>query len=168
MSNEFRQDLGRVSLNMPGDLRFLKAPVIILQFFSTGVFDRLPDLVLVFAEVDAGWVPHLKEQVDNRFRRQAAGSSARLTRLPSDYIEQHCYYTYITDHYAIHNRHAVGLDRLMWSSDYPHVGSDWPDSWRTIDADFANIPRAERDLIIAGNAHRLYHFADGSPSDQLS
>ena len=59
---------------------------------------------------------------------------------------------------AIRNRDTVGVDRLMWSSDYPHSGSDWPDSWRTIDADFASVPAAERDLILAGNALRLYRF----------
>jgi predicted TIM-barrel fold metal-dependent hydrolase len=46
----------------------------------------------------------------------------------------------------------------MWSSDYPHGGSDWPESVRTIHADFADIPARERDLILGGNARRLYGF----------
>jgi predicted TIM-barrel fold metal-dependent hydrolase len=120
----------------------------------------VPDLTVVLAEVDAGWVPYLKEQVDNRFRRRAFGPAARRIRLPSDYIEEHFYYTYITDHFAVRNRHAIGVERIMWSSDFPHTGSDWPDSWRTIDADFAGVPREERDLIIAGNAQRLYRFGE--------
>jgi hypothetical protein len=30
---------------------------------------------------------------------------------------------------------------MLWSSDYPHVGSDWPNSWRTFDASFSGVPR---------------------------
>jgi len=48
----------------------------------------------------------------------------------------------------------------MWSSDFPHSGSDWPNSWRTIDADYATVPHGERDQILAGNALRLYRFGE--------
>ena len=76
----------------------------------------------------------------------------------AEVLAEHFYYTYITDHYAIRNRRAVGVDRLMWSSDFPHTGSDWPDSWRTIDTEFADMPREEKELILSGNAMRLYKF----------
>jgi predicted TIM-barrel fold metal-dependent hydrolase len=141
-----------------GDIRFLPAPTIMVQFLNSGVFDRVPSLTIVMAEVDAGWVPYVKEQLDNRFRRRAYGPKARFTKPPSEYVAEHFYYTYITDHYAIHNRHWIGVDRIMWSSDFPHSGTDWPDSWRTIDADFAGVPADERELILAGNAQRLYRF----------
>jgi predicted TIM-barrel fold metal-dependent hydrolase len=49
---------------------------------------------------------------------------------------------------------------MMWSSDYPHVGADWPNSWRTINADFSGVPEDERDLILAGNARRLYRLGE--------
>ena len=113
------------------------------------------------AVVDAGWVPYVKEQMDNRFRRRATSRDARLQPLPSQVFEDHFHFTYITDSYAVANRHRIGVHRLMWSSDFPHSGSDWPDSWRTIDADFADIPRTERDQIIAGNALKLYGFGAG-------
>ncbi len=138
-------------------LRFRDVPGRMLQFLEGGVFDRVADLSVVLAEVDAGWVPYVKEQVDNRVLRTRDGD-ARRRRLPSSLIEEHFYFTYITDHFAVRNRHAVGVERLMWSSDFPHGGSDWPDSVRTIHADFADIPAVERDLILAGNAQRLYRF----------
>ncbi|HEX7096038.1 MAG TPA: amidohydrolase family protein [Acidimicrobiales bacterium] len=160
--DEFPQDIYRADRitagHAAGDLRFLQAPMLMAQFLSSGVFDRIRDLIVVFVEVDAGWVPYVKEQLDNRFRRRAVGPAARRTMLPSEYIDRHFRYTYITDHYAVQNRHRVGVENLMWSSDFPHTGSDWPDSWRTIDADFAGVPAAERDLILSGNAQRLYRF----------
>jgi uncharacterized protein len=162
--NEYPQDIyapGRITQGRSeGDLRFLQAPVIMVQFLNSGVLDRMPDLKLVFAEVDAGWVPYVKEQLDNRFRRRTVGPKARLTKLPSEYIDDHFWFTYLTDHYAVHNRHAIGVENLMWSSDFPHSGTDWPDSWRQIDADFSDVPKEERELILAGNAQRLYRFGE--------
>jgi len=144
--------------HVEGDLRFLQAPVRMLQFVNGAVFERIPELQMVLAEVDAGWVPYVKEQVDNRLLRRTPGADIRRRRLPSRIIEEHFSFTYITDHFALRNRHAVGVERLMWSSDYPHAGSDWPESVRTIHADFADIPARERDLILGGNARRLYGF----------
>jgi predicted TIM-barrel fold metal-dependent hydrolase len=141
-----------------GYLRFRDVPNRMLQLLLGGVFDRVPDLAVVLAEVDAGWVPYVKEQVDNRVLRRERGADLRSQRLPSEIIDEHFYYTYITDHFAIRQRHAVGVERLMWSSDFPHGGSDWPHSIGVIHADFADVPAFERDLILAGNAMRLYPF----------
>jgi uncharacterized protein len=160
--NELPKDIYASSVitegHVEGDLRFLQAPVRMLQFVNGGVFDRVPDLQVVLAEVDAGWVPYVKEQVDNRLLRRGIGADIRQRQLPSRIIEEHFSFTYITDHFAVRNRHAIGVERLMWSSDYPHAGSDWPDSFRTIHADFAGVPASERDLILGGNARRLYRF----------
>lgn len=150
---------GRVGkIQVAADLRFLESPVNMLQFISAEVFERFPELHVVMVEVDAGWVPYVKEQLDNRKLRRTAGSALRGGDLPSRVIEDHFSFTYVTDHYAIHNRQAIGVERLMWSSDYPHGGSDWPHSVRTIHADFFGVPNQERDLILAGNALALYKF----------
>jgi predicted TIM-barrel fold metal-dependent hydrolase len=150
---------GRISAgNAAGDVRFLDAPAIMVQFMLSGVFDRIPELTVVLAEVDAGWVPYVKEQMDNRFRRRNTGGKTRLVKPPSEIIAEHFYYTYITDHVAIQLLESVGPDRLMWSSDFPHTGTDWPNSWITIDADFAGVEKAKRELVLAGNAQRLYKF----------
>ena len=47
---------------------------------------------------------------------------------------------------------------MMWSNDYPHITSDWPYSWKTINASFAGVPADERHAILAGNAQRLFKF----------
>ena len=44
------------------------------------------------------------------------------------------------------------------ASDYPHQSADWPFSWKTIQTSFSGISPDERDLILAGNACRLYGF----------
>jgi uncharacterized protein len=136
--------------------RFNDAPKRMLEFIFTGVFDRFPELMVGFIEVDAGWVPFCKEQFDNRYHRTATAFHLEMDGPPSEYIDRHCFFTYISDTYAVDNRHAVGVENMLWSSDYPHVGSDWPHSWRTIDAAFSGVPADEKALILWGNAARLY------------
>jgi predicted TIM-barrel fold metal-dependent hydrolase len=141
---------------IPGDVRFYDAPKRMLEFLWAGVFDRFPALRLGFIEVDCGWVPVVKEQIDNRYYRMAVANRLTLRRAPSEYFDEHCFYSFITDTFGIDNRHAVGVENMLWSSDYPHVGADWPNSRRTIEAAMAGVPKAERELILWGNAVRLY------------
>jgi predicted TIM-barrel fold metal-dependent hydrolase len=120
------------------------------------VFDRIPGLKVVFAEVDCGWVPYIKEQMDDGFQRYRFRFNLR--HLPSEYIEQHAHFTYVSDTYGIDNRYRIGVDRILWSSDYPHGNSNYPDAWSPLQASLAGVPHAERALIMAGNAIRLYGF----------
>jgi uncharacterized protein len=143
---------------LPGYGRFFDAPNRIVQMIFAGVFDRFPTLDVVIAEVDCGWVPYFKEQIDNNYRRLAPVSDFRITALPSQYVERHVHFTYMSDTFGIDQRHAVGVERILWSSDYPHISSDWPHSWKTIDATFAAVPVPEREAILHGNAERLYKF----------
>jgi predicted TIM-barrel fold metal-dependent hydrolase len=143
---------------LPGYGRFFDAPNRIVQMIFAGVFDRFPALNVVVAEVDCGWVPYFKEQIDNNYARLAPLSDFHIKEPPSTYVERQVHFTYMTDAFGISNRHAVGVDRILWSSDYPHISSDWPHSWKSIDETFAGVPDAEKHAILAGNARRLYGF----------
>ena len=74
------------------------------RLIFAGVFDRFPALDVVVAEVDCGWVPYFKEQIDNNYRRLAPVSDFRITALPSEYVERHVHFTYLTDEFGIAQR----------------------------------------------------------------
>ena len=57
-------------------------------------------------------------------------------------------------------RHLAGVESILWSSDYPHHGNDWPYSRKVIDETLGNIAREERELITGGNAARIWHLDD--------
>src|SRR5262249_28593669 len=128
----------------------------LMDLIFTGVFDRFPDLQIVFAEVDCGWVPFVKEQMDDGFNRYRFRFD--VAHLPSEYIERHASFTYVSDTYGIDNRHRIGVERILWSSDYPHGNSNYPDAWSPVQASMSGVPTDERHLILAGNATRLYRF----------
>ena len=131
---------------------------LMLEFMWGGALDRIPKLKVVFSEVDCGWVPFFTEQVDNRYHRLNAAGKFNLKMAPSGYFERHFHYAFITDAYGIHNREAIGVDRMMWSDDYPHLGGDWPYTQRTLAQHFSEVPKDHRDLILAGNITRLYRL----------
>ena len=150
---------------LPGTVHFFDAPGRQLELIFSGVLDRFPKLKFVMTEVDCGWTPYFAEVADDNYmrHRHATLKDRPLARMPSEYMREHFFYTFITDTYGIANRHRIGVERMLWSNDYPHITSDWPYSWKTINAQFADVPADERHAMLAGNALRLYpRFLDAS------
>jgi predicted TIM-barrel fold metal-dependent hydrolase len=143
---------------LPGYGRFFDAPNRMIEMIFSGVFDRFPELDVFFAEVDFGWVPYVKEQIDNNYLRLDAVSQFGLEQLPSEYISRHFHFGYMTDTFGIRNLEYMGAERVLWSSDYPHISADWPTSWRVIQSSMAGLAPEDRNLILAGNAQRLWKF----------
>jgi predicted TIM-barrel fold metal-dependent hydrolase len=64
--------------------------------------------------------------------------------------------TFIQDRTGLALRHEAGVDTIMWSSDYPHHGNDWPYSRKVIAEQMVNVPQDERALMVGGNATRIF------------
>ena len=54
------------------------------------------------------------------------------------------------------HRDIIGVDRLLWGSDYPHAESTFPKSREILDSILVDVPDEEKALIVGGNAARLY------------
>jgi hypothetical protein len=48
----------------------------------------------------------------------------------------------------------------MWASDFPHLESDWPNSQRVIEENFAGVPEIEKQKMIVGNAVKYFGLDD--------
>ena len=48
----------------------------------------------------------------------------------------------------------------MWSSDYPHPVTSWPRSREVVEKQFHSIPQDERELILSGNAIRVWNTVE--------
>ena len=66
--------------------------------------------------------------------------------------------SFIQDRVGVFNRETIGVENLMWSSDYPHTDSTWPKSRGSIDRVFAGVPEADRIKMTCTNAAKLYGF----------
>ena len=66
--------------------------------------------------------------------------------------------TFEEDVFGVAQRHILGIDNLMWATDYPHPDSTWPNSQKVLDTHFGDVPVEEARQIIGGNAARLYRL----------
>jgi predicted TIM-barrel fold metal-dependent hydrolase len=124
----------------------------------TGVLERFPHLKLVFVEPGLGWVAWWIYIVDDMNTRQQYEYPG-LKEIPSFYFRRNVSLTYIDEPDAIQLlRHRIGVENILWSSDYPHPVSSWPRSRDIVEAQFVGVPDEERDLIVAGNAARIWNL----------
>lgn len=135
---------------------FSSVPNTIGQLIFTGVFERFPGLQVCMVETGVGWIGHFLEQMDDRFWRNRSWGDLPIDEPPSHYWYRNMSATFISDRVGLATRHAVGVDNMMWSTDYPHHGNDWPRSRMVIDATMRDLPAAERHKILAGNAERIF------------
>ena len=128
-----------------------------------GVFLRFPRLKVVSAENDAGWAAYFIERMDYLFHKRVnymeTSPIKDKGKLPSDYFKQNAYVTFMNDRSGVYIRELIGVDRLMWSSDYPHNDSTWPHSQEVIASLFKDVPQDHKQKIVAGNAAKLYGFS---------
>ena len=55
-------------------------------------------------------------------------------------------------------RQQVGIDNIMWESDYPHIASTYPDSWKFVERSLQGVPEDERKKMLYLNAQALYRL----------
>jgi predicted TIM-barrel fold metal-dependent hydrolase len=138
-----------------------------------GVLERHPELQLVFTEQGTSWIPETLGTLDHFFSRMgsSAGSQeeewgaevvGKLSLRPSEYWARQCHVgsTFMRPTEAT-LRHTVGIDKIMWASDYPHKESSFPFSRAALRRTFAGIDAAEVQQMVGGNAASLYRFDMG-------
>jgi predicted TIM-barrel fold metal-dependent hydrolase len=132
----------------------------------SGVLERFPSLKVISAELNCGWLPYFLHRLDERFdargiRFRGTPFSTKLTLRPSEYFRRQLYATFIDDTFGIAHRHAIGVDNILWSSDFPHSATFWPKSREKIAQDFQGVSDEEKDKILWRNTAKLYGFDVG-------
>ena len=136
-------------------------------FVLSGVFDRFPGLRLVLAEQGIAWVRTALDSMDVFYAQLAAGNVGELTfvepflleRMPSEYWSTNCAIGASFLHRDdCERRDALGVDRIMWGSDYPHLEGTPPFSKESIRKTFAGVAEAEVRAMLGGNAAEIYGF----------
>jgi predicted TIM-barrel fold metal-dependent hydrolase len=133
------------------------------QWVLSALFDRFPTLKIFFAENQIGWIPFFFQSADVRYERHYHWAEKLLgfkplRRLPSEYMRDHCLWGFQFDRVGVELRHKIGVDRLLWGSDFPHQESEWPDSMKVIERNFAGVPEEEKYQMVCGNAIRFLHL----------
>jgi predicted TIM-barrel fold metal-dependent hydrolase len=138
---------------------FLPATSICDMLFS-GVFERYPRLTVVVVEFELSWVPYLLNTMDYTYRERHEEATYRFKDglLPSDLFHRQVLLSFQEDAVGIRLRDLIGVDNIMWGSDYPHSESTFPRSRQVLSQILAGVPEDEQAKIVGQNAARLYHF----------
>jgi predicted TIM-barrel fold metal-dependent hydrolase len=126
-----------------------------------GVFERYPKLQVGSVEMELSWVPHFLDRMDYNYTQRAiefAPYRFKGDLLPSDFFRSNVFLGFQEDGLGIRDRNIIGVDNLLWGSDYPHPESTFPRSREIIDEILAGCTEDEKAKIVGGNAARIYNL----------
>ena len=126
----------------------------------SGVFERHPSLMLAIVEFELAWAPHVLSSMDYTYRERHGEAIYRFKgdTCPSDFFRRNVVLSFQEDVIGIRLRDVIGVDNMMWGSDYPHSESTFPQSRKILSEILAGVPETEQAKIVGANTARVYGF----------
>jgi predicted TIM-barrel fold metal-dependent hydrolase len=136
----------------------------------SGVFERYPNLQFVLTETGAAWAPGVLEHLDMFYTRMKDNDQcsehifggptvATMSLRPSEYFARQCHIgASFLPPKECESRYKIGVDRIMWGTDYPHVEGSHPYTREHLRLTFAGVDPAEIERMVTLNAAKLYGF----------
>ena len=125
----------------------------------SGVFERYPKLQVGSVEMELSWVPYFLDRMDYTYTQRTPREfwhRFKEDMLPSDYFHRNVFVSFQEDGLGIKLRDIIGVDNLMWGSDYPHPESTFPRTRQILEEILADCTEEEKAKIVGGNAARAY------------
>ncbi len=126
----------------------------------SGAFERHPGLKLIFTETGCSWVLEKLRVLEFKADLDIfAHFTKNLSLRPREYFERQCYIgaSFMYPHEGV-DRHRIGVDKLMYGTDYPHIEGTWPNTMAELRKTFATYDEDEIRAILGGNAAAVYGF----------
>ena len=126
----------------------------------SGAFERHPKLKYVLTETGCSWILEtlrvLEFKADHPIFRHFTKD---LSLRPNEYFARQCFIgaSFLPSHEG-KDRHKIGLDKLMWGSDYPHLEGTWPNTMDALRETFGSYPEEETRALLGTNAAEVYGF----------
>ncbi len=136
----------------------------------SGAFERHPNLKLVIVEFEVSWVPYMLDSIDYTYRERHEEALYRFKgdARPSDFFHRNVYLSFQEDAVGIRLRDIIGVESLMWGSDYPHSESTFPRSQEILAEILSGVPDDEQAKIVGANAAGLYGFDSAKVAREIS
>ena len=131
---------------------------IIPTLILSGIADRFPRLNFVFAEAGVGAAYYAIAACDHEWERGKLWREGLPTR-PSEIVRRQMYVNFWFEVAGPAMRDRLSADNIMWESDYPHIVSTYPESWKWVERSLGDVPDADRKKMLYQNAVRIYKLA---------
>ncbi len=129
-----------------------------------GVFERHPRLKVAITESTTVWVPELLRLLDFRYEdtpysAKLGDYTSHLKHKPSEYFHRNVFLgASCMPRREVEMRHEIGLENVMWGSDFPHPEGSWPETRKQLVDAFRGVPEDDLAAMLGGNAARVYGF----------
>ena len=123
----------------------------------SGVLVHFDRLKLMYAEAQIGWIPYVLERADDVWETHRGWSNSQLhcPEPPSTYYRRQVTSCFFKDAVGVALLDQVGVDNVVFETDYPHQDSTWPHSREAAAEQFGHLDQAVIDKIARGNAIAL-------------
>lgn len=126
-----------------------------MHLIGSGILDRHPRLRFALVESEAGWIPWALQALDLMQRRRRF-AMINLDLQPSEYFKRQGWGTFLEDKVAIDTLDYIGVDKLMWSNDWPHDEGTYLESQDIIKRLIGHLPYETQKKLLHDNAAKLY------------
>ncbi len=118
--------------------------------------ERFPKIRIAYAESQAGWMPFLLERMDGVWKENVGGVT--LAAPPSSYARGRVYGCIFDDIHGLRSREEIGMEHLLFESDYPHANGTWPHTRAVAHrlCTEAGLDARECAMLLRGNAITCY------------
>ncbi|MEK8144474.1 amidohydrolase family protein [Streptomyces sp. M10(2022)] len=101
-----------------------------VDWLMSGKFERFPNLRVMYAEGQIGWIPYILERADVVWEenRGWGGVADKVHRPPSELFTDHVFGCFFDDAFGLKNLDSIGVGNVLYETDYPHSDSTWPKS----------------------------------------
>lgn len=138
------------------NLKLAAAADALFDLTFAGALTRFPGLQLVLVENEIGWMPFLIDQWDYYWNRFKDVAPLPLTQAPSETVRQQIRATFFRDPMAGRLFEWWEPRIGMWSSDYPHGNTTWPESRSHVERNLGRLDPAVRRRLVWDNVVELY------------
>ncbi len=121
------------------------------RYVLTGLLDRHPTLRIGWFEGGINWVPAAIQDAEHMY---ASFRHMLDTELQNDvryYWDTHMYSSFMYDPLGLDLVDRIGIDRVMWSSDFPHNESTFGYSEKSLAAVVGAVGPEEAAQVVSGN-----------------
>jgi predicted TIM-barrel fold metal-dependent hydrolase len=141
--------------------RFFAAVKPFTYMVYAGVFARHPQLKIVGAEVNFGWIPFWAMTMEQNFDIRSAfddGGAIGTVLRPTEHLGRNLFVTVLNDDvgFKMVPDYPYLADCALYSTDYPHSVTLWPNSKEHIAQLTKGLDPVATEKILAGNAARVY------------
>ena len=123
----------------------------------SGTLQRFATVKIAYAESQVGWMPFQIERMDSVFR-EGRGGVGGSGPLPSEIVRGRVYGCIFDDLVGLRQRHDVGVDQILFETDFPHSDGTFPHSRKVAHGLFAaaRMDAEECYKVMRGNAIEAY------------